>query len=588
MKPQKLTRLVLVMVLLVGAGLSWERVQSARQSLYAELERIGSERLNLYASTVEAAYRRFDYLPFLVAEDPDVVNLLQSPERELSARALNRKLARWQSEAGADVLYLMNRQGQVVASSNWQQPSSFIGQHYAFRPYFRDALAGEKGRFFAVGVTTGRPGLFLSRPVKSPEGIAGVVVAKIDLTQLEQNWAAGGESVWVSDSDGVIFLSSHAGWRYRSLAPLDAGTRASIRGARKYSGHVIEPLVLQWQSPSPAGNRILELATPGSVQKAGAFPATFMLHERQIPELGWTLYYLSDLGGLSDRIGQALVTAWLVAALLAIFGLFLLSRYRYAERLSQQVAERTEALRQTHEELIQSEKLAALGQLSAGLVHEISQPLSALQTYLASTRMLVRQGQASDALDTLGEAEGLIRRVSRIVSHLKTFARRSRGVRVPVDMVAVVENALMVVQPLLKKTQVNLKWSPPEAPVRALADEIRAEQVLINLIRNAVDAVQEAPVAAPVIEVNLCRQGAQVEVRVADNGAGIAPDTLPDIFDPFFTTKPPGEGLGLGLSVSFGIAQDLGGELTAANRPEGGSVFCFRLAAAEEAHQPHV
>ncbi|MGH1461819.1 MAG: sensor histidine kinase [Neptuniibacter sp.] len=585
---------------LFGVLLSWVLIHNAEQQRFSELDQSGNERLNLYASTVEAAHKRFDYLPFIVAGDHQVQRLFDQPQNTTLADAVNRKLESWKNESNAADLYLMDRTGVVIAASNWQQKDSFIGNDYHFRPYFQSAINGLPGQFFAVGVTTARPGLFLSREVRDGDEIIGVAVIKIDMTQLESDWAAGGENVWITDTDGVIFLSSNPAWRYKSLTQLSKETLTRLDSERKYSHHPIQPLQLIKHSPSPEGNAVITLKTKavGSPQ----LNQNFLLHQRQIEGLNWQLYYLSDLQGLARSKQVATLVAVLIAALLAVIGLFLSSRWKHQQLLELRVAQRTrelnqsnaqlkqeieeriraeKALRQTHEELIQAEKLAALGQLSAGLVHEISQPLSAIQTFLASTQLLIERDEIALARENLTDIDKLIRRVTSIVSHLKTFASKSRGVLSRVQLQQVVDNALLVLTPRFNKTDIRLNWQPPSEPIEVHADEIKLEQILVNLIRNAIDATQEEDEITGEITIELRADGKQAQISIRDNGCGIEAEDLPKLFDPFFTTKPPGEGLGLGLSVSFGIVEEFGGKLDAEPNPDRGTTFNLTLSLAQ-------
>ena len=606
-----LNTLSIALAVVVGLALSALLLQLSQKEHFANLERVGNERLDLYASTVQAAHKRFDYLPFIVAGDQQVHQLLQGQGVPGANDNVNRKLEAWQQQARATDLYLMNSRGKVVASSNWQLPHSFIGQDYHFRPYFRDAMQGKQGQFFAVGVTTGRPGLFLSRPVIVNDQVIGVAVIKIDMAELEQDWASGGENIWVADQDGVIFLASDVRWRYKSLTKLPASTLNRLKAEQKYSDNEVVPLPLSARKDSPQGRPIIELQQLGDGSANKTKSTRYLIHHRQIESLGWSLYYLSDLQPLSDSNKHVILIAGLVAALMAALGLVVANRLRHQQQLEQRVASRTqelnqsnrqllqeinertkaeEELRQTHEGLIQAEKLAAIGQLSAGLVHEISQPLSAMQTFIASTRLLVERGQTDTALENINDINSMSRRVSAIVSHLKTFASKSRDNRVRVELSQVVDNALLILNSRRSKSQVKLNWSAPAKPIYVKADEIKLEQVLVNLIRNALDAIDsadlpvdnEATDPAGLLQIELVIEEGKANLYIKDNGAGIDPEDLPKVFDPFFTTKDTGEGLGLGLSVSQGIARDFGGDLLASDRPGGGTIFKLSLNAAQQ------
>lgn len=594
---------IIICSLVIGLVLAAILIETTEQAHFEDLHRVGEERLNLYASTVEAEHERFNYLPFIVAQDHQVLQLLNTQNsntsRHIASEAVNKKLQSWQNESNADTLYLMDAKGIVVASSNWTQPSSFIGNDYHFRPYFKDAINGNAGRFFAIGVTTGQPGLFLSRPVFSQGKIVGVAVLKINMSVLETNWNAGGEDVWVSDSDGVIFLSSNPAWRYHSLSALPAHVLTRLKEAQKYSHHSITQLNLDELPASPQGDRIIQLIGKETSKSDKPVSHTYLLHHRKIADLDWSLYYLSDLKELAQSKYNALLISVLVTALVAVVGMFVLSRLRHQQQLEWRVAQRTEelnqsnthltrevdervraekALRQTHEELIQAEKLGALGQISAELVHEISQPIQASHTFLASTKLLIKREEYQLAQENLQEIDKLIRRVSSIVTHLKTFASKSRGTLSRVELKQVVDNALMVLNSKIESSAIELIWVPEDTSIAVKADEIKVEQILINLIRNAIDAIQSHDSEnRGRIEINLSASSTHAIISVSDNGCGISPDNLPMLFNPFFTTKPPGKGMGLGLSVSYGIAEEFGGRLEVEPNPDQGTTFSLIL-----------
>ncbi|MES9856800.1 MAG: ATP-binding protein [Sedimenticola sp.] len=591
-------QIILVVAIIVDIGLSTTLLYWTEFQHFQELDRLGDERLELYASTVQSAHKRFDYLPFIVSGDHQVKSLLQDRG---SNDNVNRKLEAWQNESNAAALYLMDRRGTVLASSNWRMPDSFVGNDYHFRPYFQDAIAGRQGRFFAVGVTTGRPGLFLSRPVVVDDELIGAAVVKIDMTQLEKDWASGGENILVVDEDGVIFLSSNPTWKYKSLAPLKAQTHARLNAEKKYSTNTITPLSIRDGSDSPLGKKIIFLSETTKSARSETTQQSYLMHSRPITGLNWTLYYLTNLKNLSENKRDVVIVSTLIATLVALLGFILVNRIHNRQLLEKRVVSRTRALNesnsrlleeinertkteeqlhQTLEELIQAEKLAALGQMSAGLVHEINQPLSAMQTFTASTRLLLERGDQDSALENLKDIESMGRRMSTIVSHLKSFATKSKGHTTRVNLSEVIDNALLLLGPRLAKSNVELEWVAPKTPMYVKADEIKLEQILINLIRNALDAMHGVPKQERHrLSIALRSGDRKIDVYIEDTGCGVNPDDLPKLFDPFFTTKQPGEGLGLGLSVSYGIAREFGGDLVANNRPEGGTLFKLSLEA---------
>ncbi len=585
--------LMLLLATVLGIALSVGLTQWTEYQHLKTLDHQGNERLELYASTVQSAKQRFDYLPYIVSRNQQVKGLLRG---QTKGDVVSRRLNAWQVESGAAALYLMNIEGRVLASSNWQDAESFVGNNYNFRPYFKDAIAGGKGLFFAVGVSTGRPGLFLSRAVWDRDSVIGAAVVKIDMTQLEKDWTLGGEEVLITDSDSVIFLSSNEKWKYRSLKAVDVKTLERIKQAKKYSGRTITPLDILEQKISPQGHNIIRLmGTKGKPEGR----QSYLMHHRLLSDLNWTLYYLTDLKDLAYKRRTALIIAGLITVLIALIGFIFINRSQSRRLLEIRVTKRTEALnetnskllkeidsrikteeqlRQTHEELIQAEKLAALGQMSAGIVHEINQPLSAMQTFVASTKLLLERNDKDGAQENLHDIASMVRRVTAIVSHLKGFAGKARGLTSPVDVHEVIANALLLFGPRIDSLGLTLTIEKTHDPVFVVADEIKLEQIMINLIRNALDAMQQSTNNQQ-HELNIWTETTQnrTHIFISDTGSGITPDDLPKVFDPFFTTKSQGEGLGLGLSVSYGIAKEFGGNLEVVERPEKGTLFKLSL-----------
>ena len=216
--------------------------------------------------------------------------------------------------------------------------------------------------------------------------------------------------------------------------------------------------------------------------------------------------------------------------------------------------------------------------MSAALAHEINQPLTALRMQLASQRLLLDSGRTDAVREGIGQVESLLERMAALTSHLKTFARKSpAGLRQRLSLAEVLEQALQLLGPRIRSEGVEVMCQvPPQAWVSG--DAIRLEQVLINLLTNALDAMQGAQVRQ--LRISCGHEQNGWTLSVADSGGGIAGEHLEQVFEPFFTTKPVGQGLGLGLAVSYGIVRDLGGTLEAHNDAHG-AVFELHLPAAE-------
>ena len=550
-----------LVVALAVAGLAWS---FAAGWLRANVQRELDQSLVLTSRAVQAEIDRFRALPDVAGEDARIKAALIDPRALDKA---NRYLETVAAHAGAAELFLINAQGRTIAASNWNRSGSFVGQDYGFRPYFQQAMAQGRGQFYAIGVTTGVPGFFLSTRVLAGP-MQGVLVVKIDLRPLQTIWSNAGAEVALVDAAGVIFLSGRPDWIYHPLAPLSAQTLDELAASRTYAGVALAQALPLLPSP-PVGP---DLAGEGWIAR------------------------MTDVSGTSWRLlasqPSALIAAgaagWAIgAAILAMFivGLFtswdqrrqiLALRLAQSERLEAMVATRTadlgreiEARRQveadlraTQEHLIHAEKMAALGRMSTAIVHEISQPLAAMEATLTAAELSL---PATDHITAprLAIAKGLIRRMQRTTKHLKSFGRKETGSLDLIDLRPVVASALELVMPRSRAVGVTPVWEEPATAVTVLAGAVRMEQVVVNLLLNALDAVAGRQGA----RVHLCleQQNAQACLTVSDTGHGIAAEVLARVTEPFFSTKANGEGLGLGLAISKAILTEFGGDLTVAS-----------------------
>ena len=249
------------------------------------------------------------------------------------------------------------------------------------------------------------------------------------------------------------------------------------------------------------------------------------------------------------------------------------------QELQAQIGERRKAeqhLQEAQAELIQASKLAALGQMSAAIAHEVNQPLSAIRTFSASTKVLLERDRMVEAHKNLDEIQALTERLAILTYDLKTFARKSDVPRESVSLQDCVKRVVGTLKPDLQEKSITLNVSAPELPVFVVGNAIRIEQVLSNLIRNAMDAATDVTDRG-VVDLSVCREQDEAVVRVQDNGCGLSDDDASHVFEPFFTTKPMGEGVGLGLSIAFGIVEEMGGQLRVRNSSQGGAMFSVRF-----------
>ncbi|KVP47156.1 sensor histidine kinase [Burkholderia ubonensis] len=628
-KRRLLVLVALAAVLAAACALTWTVTW---QRGVGELQRNAAVRVDRTTNALKSTLDRYESLPYLLGSHPYVQELLAEPKRADYAARANRYLEDLNQHARATVTYLVGADGLCVAASNWRAPDSFIGIEYRFRPYFIDAMNGRVGRFFGIGTISRDPGYYISQPVWRDGRIVGVVVVKLNLEWFQG--ADASEPLVVADDHGVVFLSSVPAWKYHTLKPLAGPVATSIFETRQYAQQPVTPLPLRVEQVLDRDAQIVRLG-PG--RRAPRYLAT----QRRIGEPDWLLVTLAPIAPVdADARNATIVTGFgfVSIALLAFYWRMRRARVRemirgrallqqaYAElnrrveertadlseanaQLQKEVGERIRAeqdLRAAHDELIQASKLAALGQMAAGITHELNQPLAALRSFSDNTRVLLDRGEQAAARENLEAIAALTERMGKITNQLKLFVGRAR----PRNEQALVVRALRSVLALLgerlrgvelvltlrddavspvREAPLDLANDHPELVARC--EDLRLEQVLINLLGNALDAVAAggAPrTAAPRIDVTIEASAATLAIQVRDNGPGIAADLLPRLFEPFFTTKEMGRGLGLGLAISSSIASDAGGSLTARNAPGGGALFVLTLRRARTHHPDSV
>ena len=550
---------LIVLLILLGLLVSiWLAGRYAEQRAWQERSIEARGQLQLYAQSIHTLVERFRSVPEVLALDSDIRSLLRAPDDRLLREKLNLRLEQLNTAAGSNVLYLLNAQGETLVASNWRDWSSFVGNNYAFRPYFQDALRQSSGRYFAVGVTTGIPGYFLSHAVRDDSGtVIGVLVVKLELEELQRDWVNQPGILLVADSYSVVILSNRPAWRFLALDELSEQARAELVEVRKYAEQALQPLPNTLRRQIDSNSQWRRVDGPDG-------PRDYLWQRQAMDDEGWTLHLLHEPKTLVNSVRSYRLAAAGVWMTLAFLLLYLAQRRKnqrlqagIRERLEREVALRTAELRQAQEGLVHAAKMAALGQMSAA--------------------MLLDSGRQDDVREGLKRIDALLQRIAGLTGHLKTFARKSpAGLSERLRLSDVLEQTLQLLAPRLRSEQVQLH-SDIDSSALVLGDAIRLEQVLLNLLNNALDAM--AAVELRQLHIRIERQAEQCVLSIADSGGGIAADALAHVFEPFFTTKPVGAGLGLGLAVSYGIVRELGGSLEAANA-EQGAVFTLRLPAA--------
>ncbi|PJR16221.1 sensor histidine kinase [Sinorhizobium meliloti] len=596
-------RLVLALLLLPAAAglIAVQGTAVATRSYMQEASSQANTALRLAVAALSGHLNRYQALPALIADHDDVKELVTRPRDRRLRGAVNSYLKEINELLKSSDIYVITPDGNTIAASNYDGPTSFVGENFSYRPYFQDALKGNQSRFYALGTTSLKRGYYFGAPVRVGGDIRGVIVFKVDIETIEASWQGGEYRIFVSDPEGIIFMSGNPAWLYAGILPLTPDRLARTEGSRRYADATLRPLPVVQSELS--GHRLLKVSE-GSERE-------YLALSHYMPEADWTVNVLTDTASVRT---QALTTVAAVMLLLCLAGLAIaiiiqrrarlreriLMQEQAQEELERRVEERTadlarvnsqieaeiaerrlteQQLRQTQADLIQAGKLAGLGQMSAALSHEFNQPLAAAKTYADSAALLIERGRTAEASDNVRRISGLIDRMASISRHLRNFARKPNEKLGRVRLDEVMRDTLEIVAVRLKAADAEMDTDLGDE-LAVLAGSVRLQQVLVNVISNAADAVEGLDDRK--LSVRAWREGGRIVLTVRDRGAGVAPAVAERIFDPFYTTKGVGRGLGLGLSISYNIIKDFGGSLTVSNHPEGGAVFRIELAVAGE------
>ena len=519
-------------------------------------------RLALYSGNMVSELQRNSIVPRLLASDAELIGALNSNDYQRTSQ----RLLSFVDEIGAAAILLLDSDGLVVAATNRNR----LGETQRNLPHFREAARASQTVFTTHKHDTDVYDFAYSRKILSNNKPLGVIVVEVDLRKFQSAWAGISDAVIVAAAGGQILLATENSW-----VGLPEWEALALRSA-----------------PS-AIDRAIQATQDWTVLSADAYMQgkAVMRQELRVPFRGWNMVLFTTYGGIRQRVNAVLALEIMGFSIFLALAFYQLSRQTLTRalffqqesvdlrqlniRLQREISERKKVeknLEVAEQTLAQSSKLAALGEMSAAVSHELSQPLAAMKTYLAGAKLLLQRKRLEEALSSFQRIDDLIGRMSAITRQLKSYARKGGEELVPVDVRMAVNGALEIMEPQLKSRQISLSKTMPSAPVMILGDQLRLEQVVVNLLRNALDAISAVP--TPEIEL-LLLGGETASLTVRDNGEGIS--DLDDLFEPFFTTKKPGDGVGLGLAISSGIITDLGGRLVARNSETTGAVFELTL-----------
>ncbi|QPM89680.1 sensor histidine kinase [Pseudooceanicola algae] len=518
-------------------------------------------RLALFGANLVSELRRNSIVPQLLARDPELISALNTADYSQSTQ----RLLSFLDEIGAASLMLLDRDGRTVAATDRNR----LGEQHRGDAFFIEAQRSNETVFSVIAREA--PGFLFtySRRIESQGQLIGVIVVEVDLQKFERSWAGISDALLVMDGPGQIILSTEPRWR--TLTEAEAVAR---------------------ETPSSAIQKALQATADWGSDVDGYLEGEAVMRvSNRIPFRGWTVASYTTYASVREKVNGVLALEIMGFAILLALAFYALSRKTMLrmdifrresadlralnERLQREIAERErmeKSLEVAEQTLLQSQKLAALGEMSAAVSHELNQPLAAMKTYLAGAMLLLRRNRPEEALSSFGRIDDLIGRMGQITRQLKSFASKGGATFVPVNVGEALASALAMMEPQLRQRKVRITRAVPERPVMIMADRVRLEQVMINLLRNALDATSN--LAEAQIDI-LLSAGETATLTVRDNGTGI--QDLEALFEPFYTTKKPGDGVGLGLAISTGIVNDLGGRLTARNAEDGGAVFEVQL-----------
>lgn len=720
--------LIAVLILVV-----YQTATISRERALADLQSRTAADLGRYSLSLQQELDRYKDIPKLISTHSELLNPLLHPGGDAEARA-SLYLEKVNETIGASDAYLMNSEGMTVAASNWDKEKTFVGRNFAFRPYFKDGISGQAGRYFALGTTSKKRGYFFSYPVHYRGKTLGVIIVKIDINDIENDWNDPLTDILVTDEDGVIFLSTRPEWKFRTLTPLSQDDLQRILSSLRYGEESLEALNVIKRKDRGDGTELVTLVDgdwASSESLDGVKTRQYLQQTRQVEDAGFNVSILANIKAVERQVFTNVLLASFSYGALVFLLLFLFTRRRVAEQreqfkrqeqqalessearvraiidnthaglitldhlgriesfnptaeklfgypaedvqgkyfshllaqqdravcwqhittstdddtelmiealgcredntqipvelvigrmiregdryfivtvhdmterkqyeqklrkardmLEHRVDERTEDLsranarlltemeqhKHTQNELIQAAKLAVLGQMSAGINHELNQPLTAIRSYADNARSFLDINKPEPAQENLGEISLLTERMAKIIGPLKEFSRKTTGQLSPISLQAAKDGAMAIMYGQLAKAQVDIVWPENAAEVYMLGDMLRLEQVLVNLISNAMQAMDA--LSSPRIEISASQQNTMMSIAVRDFGPGVPERDLEKVFEPFYTTKLDKQGLGLGLSISHRIILSMGGQLTVTNHPDGGAVFTVLL-----------
>ncbi len=571
----------------------WASGEIGRRRAEVALEAQARTDADLNAALLRTVLEKYRALPFVLSQDGALAAALTTKDAGTLDR-LNHKLEMLAAGTKAAVIYVIGNDGIAISASNWREPTSFVGNDYRFREYFQRAVTKGQAEHFALGSVSKKPGLYISQRIDGSDGPLGVVVVKVEFDDVEADWNASGKPTYVIDERGIVLVTSIPSWRFMTIGEIAPDRLAAIRESLQFGDAPLRPLPFDIVRTAGEGVDLVRIVMPGSAGKSA-----FLDMRIPVPTTGWQLQHLVAAEPSVDAgVREARLLALLVLLPLLAGAAFLLRRrqlialrifneQRAREELERRVAERTldlsqardrlqteitdhrnteQKLQAVQQDLVQANRLAILGQVAAGVAHEINQPVATIRAYADNARVFLDRGQTAPAGENLESIAALTERIGSITEELKAFARKGRATAEPTGVKDVIEGAVMLLRSRFSGRMDTLDIVLPPEGLQVMGNRIRLEQVLINLLQNALEAVAPKGEQGRV-KVQVAGDAKEVSLTVSDNGPGISPEIREGLFTPFNTSKEGG--LGLGLVISKDIVADYGGRMDVSSDDSG-------------------
>jgi two-component system C4-dicarboxylate transport sensor histidine kinase DctB len=534
--------------------------------------------------------QNYQSVPKILQKSEAVLSVLRAPT-DSSIDLANRELYEVNSTLKGDVSYLMATDGVTIASSNYKGEDSFVGKNFSFRPYFKIANSGVESSYSALGAISGKRGYYFSSPVLDKNKVIGVVVIKVSLAFIEDMWRESGTDFVISDSDGVIFFSSRLNWLYRTMHQLPQKRIETISASLRYRGAELQS-ISEYTSPD-------ELFKPTVILSNNGEQKSWIIKSSYMPDWEWRMYSLTPTSTILPELAFFISIYTLIMLLLLVLYLYFGKRielqihleemntqleFRVSQLTGEQMRTNAELqnlvdhyhqaqteLQDTQTQLIQTAKLAVLGEFSASLHHELSQPLQALQSYSSNCKKMLAMDKLDGLQQNLEEISVICHAMGGIIAKFKIFARRTNPDPRPASLKEIISATWTIVRPKFKNMDVVFDNKTIDAEI--FCEPVLVQQVLVNLLNNALQALEGT--CSPRIRMTSWVESDYLNLCVDDNGPKVTVEQMSHFFEPFFTTKE--SGLGLGLTISRRIMESQNGEINVMTGEDGGVAFNIKL-----------